>query len=77
MQPFRALGNLHNEMRPQAAFAHIVKVARTHFFKIDQWCIIGQADMQQSYYQQDRLYREQLLATKLKPLIREILNKGK
>ena len=37
----------------------------------------SQADMQQSYYQQDRLYREQLLANKLKPLIREMLNKGK
>jgi hypothetical protein len=36
-----------------------------------------QDDMQKSYYQQDRLYREQLIADKLKPLIREMLTKGK
>jgi hypothetical protein len=36
-----------------------------------------QDDMQKSYYQQDRLYREQLIADKLKPLIKEMLTKGK
>jgi hypothetical protein len=36
-----------------------------------------QADMQRSFYQQDRMFREQLIADKLKPLIREMLTKGK